>query len=292
MTGDARAAADGAADASASLSQRIAAAGLDWIVPHWPAPASVHAFVTTRNGGASTGACATLDLGGPSLDPGTATLDPGDASLAAVQSGAAAAIAENRQRVQAFLPAPPVWLEQVHGADVVSIGAVPPAHAPRADAATTRAAHVVLAVRVADCLPVLFAASDGSAIAVAHAGWRGLAAGILENTLAAMSSDPADVVTWLGPAIGPTAFEVGADVRDAFLRDDAAARGAFVDAAPGKWLADLEALARMRLARGGVRSIEGGGMCTASAPARFFSFRRDGTSGRMAAFVWRAGPCE
>jgi polyphenol oxidase len=273
MNRDTRAAASDATDLHAPLAQRFAAAKVDWIVPQWPAPARVHAFATTRNGGTSTGPCASLDLGG--------------ASLASVQPDAAAAIAVNRRRVQAFLPAPPVWLEQVHGAHVVSIGAVPPATPPRADAATTRAPNVVLAVRIADCMAVLFAARDGSTVAVAHAGWRGLLAGILENTVHAIGGDPEGIVAWLGPAIGPTAFEVGADVRDAFLHDDPAARHAFVDASPGKWFADLEALARMRLARAGVRSIDGGGMCTLSDPARFFSFRRDGTSGRMAAFVWR-----
>ncbi|HET8877075.1 MAG TPA: peptidoglycan editing factor PgeF [Casimicrobiaceae bacterium] len=278
MNRDARAAAGDVTDLRAPLAQRFAAAGVDWIVPQWSASTRVHAFATTRNGGTSTGACASLDLG--------------SASLASVKPDAAAAIVANRRRTQAFLPAPPVWLEQVHGAAVVSIGAVPPASPPRADAAVTRATRVVLAVRIADCMPLLFAARDGSVIAVAHAGWRGLAAGILENTVDAMDSDPAGIVAWLGPAIGPAAFEVGADVRDAFVRGDAAARHAFVDASPGKWLADLEALTRMRLARAGVRSIDGGGMCTMSDPSRFFSFRRDGPTGRMAAFVWRGDRCE
>ena len=278
MNRDARAAAGDVTGQSAPLAQRFAAAGLDWIVPHWSAPACVHAFATTRNGGTSSGACASLDLGG--------------ASLAGVKPGTAAAIVANRRRVQAFLPAPPVWLEQVHGARVASIAAMPPATPPRADAAVTRAAHVVLAVRVADCMPVLFAASDGSVVAVAHAGWRGLAAGILENTVDAMGSNPAGIVAWLGPAIGAAAFEVGADVRDAFVHEDPAADRAFVDASPGKWFADLEALARMRLARAGVRSIDGGGVCTLGDASRFFSFRRDATTGRMAAFVWREDACE
>jgi YfiH family protein len=273
MNRDARAAAGDMTDPRTPLAERFAAAGVDWIVPQWYAPANVHAFATTRNGGTSTDACASLDLG--------------SASLARVRPDAAAAIVANRRRVQAFLPAPPVWLEQMHGARVASIGAVPPATPPRADAATTRVARVVLAVRVADCMPVLFAAGDGSVVAAAHAGWRGLAAGILENTLDAMGSDPAGIVAWLGPAIGPAAFEVGADVHDAFVHADSAADSAFVDASPGKWFADLEALARMRLARAGVRSVDGGGMCTLSDASRFFSFRRDATAGRMAAFVWR-----
>lgn len=263
-------------DASAALEHRIADAGFDWIIPQWSAPSSVHAFVTTRNGGISAGASASLDLGGAS----TASLSP----------ERAAAIAENRSRVRAFLPASPVWLTQVHGCEVIDADAGTPSHPPRGDAAVTRRSGVVLAVRIADCMPVLFADRDASVIAAAHAGWRGLAAGILERTLDAMRVAPARVVAWLGPAIGRTSFEVGADVHDAFTGDDAAARDAFVHASPGKWFADLEALARMRLARAGVRSVHGGGMCTVSDPARFFSFRRDGTSGRMGAFLWRDAP--
>jgi polyphenol oxidase len=282
-------------NAAGPLAQRIAAAGLDWIVPQWPAPRGVHAFVTTRNGGASVGAAASLDLGGASP---------------AIAPAEAAAIAENRRRVEAFLPAPPSWLAQVHGTDVVircrrchsprtseSLAAITPAtpicsddhelSPPRADAAVTFDTDVVLAVRIADCMPVLFADTAGCAIGIAHAGWRGLAAGVLENTIAAMSCAPSRIVAWLGPAIGRRAFEVGADVRDAFVRTDLATEAAFGEARPGKWLADLESLARMRLIRAGVSSISGGDMCTASDPARFFSFRRDRGSGRMAAFLWR-----
>lgn len=250
---------------ASSLARRIATAGLDWIVPQWPAPCGVQAFVTTRNGGVGT-----------SLDPGSAATRPEDA----------AAIAENRRRVEAFLPAAPFWLTQVHGADVVA-GARDASTRPRADAAVTFEADVVLAVRVADCMPVLFADRAGSVIAVAHAGWRGLAAGVLENTIAAMNCEASRILAWLGPAIGPSAFEVGADVRDAFVQAHGADAAAFAEGRAGKWFADLEMLARMRLARAGVTSIEGGGMCTASDPARFFSFRRDRATGRMAAFLWR-----
>ncbi|HEY7788366.1 MAG TPA: peptidoglycan editing factor PgeF [Casimicrobiaceae bacterium] len=242
---------------SEPLAQRFRAAGLDWIVPQWPAPACVQAFVTTRNASAS---------------------------------------------VDAFLPAPPVWLEQVHGADVIIADAqrkpwcehaalVSAASSrprpPRADAAVTRDANVVLAVRAADCLPVLLAERGGLVVGIAHAGWRGLAAGVLENAIAAMNCDPARIVAWFGPAIGRFAFEVGADVRDAFLGADSAAQAAFADGSQGKWFADLEALARMRLSRAGVTSTHGGGMCTMSDPARFFSFRRERATGRMAAFLWR-----
>jgi YfiH family protein len=203
-----------------------------------------------------------------------------------------AAIDENRRRVQAFLPSKPAWLAQVHGADVavVDVDAIARADGStvaRADAAVTWQPDVVLAVRVADCLPVMLADRDGTALGVAHAGWRGLAAGVLENTVAAMRCAPARIAAWLGPAIGPSAFEVGADVHDAFVRGDADAVAAFVATSPRKWHADLFALARRRLTRMGVRSITCDAMCTYSDPTRFFSFRRDGTSGRMGAFLWR-----
>jgi len=257
----------------ASLARRIADAGHDWIVPVWDAPSGVRAFVTTRNGGVGRGASASLDVGHASLDDTPADDRP--------------VIAENRRRVQAFLPSPPVWLSQVHGRDVACIGSEANAALPRADAAVTRETNVVLAIRVADCMPVLLADRDGCVVAAVHAGWRGLAAGVLENTLSAMRCDPARIVAWLGPAIGRGAFEVGADVRDAFVGCDPRAHRAFVVKSPGKWLCDLETLARMRLAQAGVRPIAGGGLCTYSDRGRFFSYRRDGTTGRMAAFVWR-----
>lgn len=266
--------ADSTSGDASPLAERIAAAGFDWIVPRWPAPGRVRAFVTTRNGGVSAGPCASLDLG---------AAVPGDAAQDALR-----AIAENRRRVQAFLPSAPAWLEQVHGAEVAVVTSRRTTSPPRADAAVTREAGVVLAVRVADCMPVLLANSGGEVIGIAHAGWRGLAAGVLENTVAAMRCAPQGIVAWLGPAIGPSAFEVGADVRDAFVDSDPGAGAAFVAGRPGKWHADLEALARMRLARTGIASVHGGGMCTASDPGRFFSFRRDRTTGRMAAFAWLA----
>lgn len=260
------------------LAERFAARGIDWIVPQWPAPASVHAFVTTRNGGVSVGLRASLDLG--------------NASGSGATPEEMAAIAENRRRAAAFLPAPPHWLEQVHGVDVSVLRAHDATNArpPRADAAVTREADVVLGVRVADCMPVFFAAVDGSVVGVAHAGWRGLAAGVLERTVSAMDIAPSNVVAWLGPAIGKAAFEVGSDVFEAFTREDAPARSAFAPLRSGKWLADLEALARMRLARAGVASAHGGGYCTLSETARFYSYRRDRVTGRMGAFIWRAAP--
>ena len=258
-----------------ALAARIAAAGLDWIVPAWPAPGCVHAFFTTRNDGASVGA--------------QVRLDPGASSL--MESARREAMAESHRGIRAFVPSPPVWLDQVHGSDVAivndSSSSAAQLRPPRADAAVTRRSDVVLAVRVADCLPVIFSDLGGSVIGIAHAGWRGLAAGVLERTIAAMASDPADVVAWLGPAIGKAAFEVGDDVRDAFVGPDSGADAAFSRGREGKWHADLDALARRRLARAGVSAVFGGGICTVSDPARFFSFRRDGTTGRMAAFVWR-----
>jgi len=266
---------DAAAAVRSELAARLQHAQLDWIVPQWPAPACVHAFVTTRRGGVSMGAHASLDLG---------------TSVPVRDDAARDAVLENRRRVQQFLPAAPRWLDQVHGADVVALHAADDddiAAWPRADAAVTRDADVVLAVRIADCLPVLFSNRTASVIGVAHAGWRGLAAGVLEHTVAALRCAPADVVAWLGPAIGPAAFEVGDDVRDAFVRDDPAAVTAFASGRPGKWHADLPALARRRLAHAGVTDVTASGLCTASDPARFFSYRRDAATGRMAAFVWR-----
>jgi YfiH family protein len=260
------------------LAERFARRGIDWIVPRWPVPSSVQAFVTTRNGGVSHGPHASLDLG--------------NASGSGATPEETAAMAENRRRVAAFLPAAPYWLEQVHGADVRIVhardaNAAPP---PRADAAVTRAADLVLAVRVADCLPVLLAAVDASVVGVAHAGWRGLAAGVVERTVEAMDIAPSRLVAWLGPAIGKDAFEVGPDVFEAFTQDDPATRAAFAPQPSGKWLADLEALACIRLARAGVTSVHGGGDCTVSDPARFYSYRRDRVTGRMGAFIWRAAP--
>ena len=265
--------------AGTPLAARFEAERLDWIVPQWPVPATVQAFFTTRNGGGGNDVRAPFDLG----TPASASADP----------AARAIIAENRLYAQTFLPPSPVWLDQVHGAEVVIVND----HAsrarddrwPRADAAVTRAVDVALAVRVADCLPVLFSDRAGSVVGAAHAGWRGLAAGVLENAVAAMGCAPANVVAWLGPAIGAAAFEVGDDVRDAFVGSDAVAAAAFVRGRPGKWHADLDALARQRLAHAGVGAVTGGGVCTASDPARFFSFRRDRTTGRMGAFIWRNG---
>jgi polyphenol oxidase len=248
------------------LGARLTARGHDWIVPWWPVAAQVQGFVTTRNGGVSAGPYATLNLGTGGDDD--------------------AAVAENRRRVEAFLPSAPVWLDQVHGTTVAVVTGEARSKAPVADAAVTREANVVLAVRAADCLPVLLAARDGDVIGIAHAGWRGLAHGVVENTVDAMGIPSSEIVAWLGPAIEPDAFEVGDDVFVAFTENDGTAAASFRAARPGKWHADLYALARRRLERTGVRDVFGGGYCTYSDDARFFSYRRARETGRMAAFLW------
>jgi len=242
-------------------------ADLDMILPDWPAPPGVRAAMTLRTGGASGGPYASLNLGDHVGD------DPG-------------AVAENRRRLREALslPTEPLWLEQVHGTDVARFGG---STRPRADAAVALEPGQVCAVMVADCLPVLLADRARTCVAAAHAGWRGLAAGVLEATVAALPVDPARLVAWLGPAIGPEAFEVGPEVRAAFLAVDPAAEVAFWPGTGDRWLADVYTLARQRLARAGVSEVYGGGWCTVSDPGRFFSYRRDGVTGRMAALVWR-----
>jgi YfiH family protein len=239
----------------------------DWIVPDWPAPGNVKAFITTRAGGVSGGAYASFNLG----------LRTGDDPRA---------ISANRERLSAALPQSPSWLKQVHGNRVVDaddLGGI-----PEADAAVARQPDTVCAVLVADCIPVLLADRAGTVVAIAHAGWRGLAGGVIENTIERMSLPPAEILAYLGPGIGPRAFEVGADVREAFTARDPQATAAFTPHAAGKWLADLFLLARQRLARAGVEDAYGGGLCTHSDPRRFFSYRRDRTTGRMAALIWRS----
>lgn len=241
----------------------------DWIVPDWPAPANIRALITTRNGGASSGAFASFNLG----------LRAGDAPQA---------VAENRARLRRLLPQEPKWLRQIHGADVVSADEV--SAPPAADAGIARQAGTVCAIMIADCLPVLLTDRAGTMVGAAHAGWRGLAGGVIGNTVSAMreaGADAGELIAYLGPAIGPAAFEVGADVHDAFVSRYPEAAHAFQPHRPQKWLADLFMLARQALNRAGVGAIYGGGMCTFSDPARFFSYRRDKTTGRMAALIWK-----
>lgn len=243
---------------------------VEWIVPRWNAPANVRAAFTLRAGGVSLGPFDSLNTGTHVGD------DPEH-------------VAENRRRIHAALelPSEPVWLEQVHGTDVFDAAHPNPAHPPKADAATTRASNTVIAIQVADCLPVLFAARDGSVVGAAHAGWRGLVSGVLENTVRKLGVPAADLVAWLGPCIGPENFEVGDEVREAFLGTDLAANAAFVRNARGRWLADLHQLARQRLAGCGVIDIAAESSCTIAEPARFFSYRRDGQCGRMVALIRR-----
>jgi YfiH family protein len=245
------------------------------IEPDWPSSARVRAAFTLRAGGVSGAPYDSLNLGA----------HVGDAPDA---------VAENRQRVRALfgLPAEPAWLQQVHGTDVADLDApAPPVVASvsgslRADAAVTRAAGRVCVIQVADCMPVLFAARDGSAVGAAHAGWRGLAEGVLEATVSKLGTPPDRLLAWLGPAISQEHFEVGDDVRNAFMSYDPSAASAFVANARGRWQCDLYALARRRLSALGVRDVSGGGWCTFADAARFFSYRRDGQCGRMAALIW------
>jgi YfiH family protein len=237
----------------------------DWIVPDWPAPANVRALITTRSGGVSTGPFASMNLGQRVDDD--------------IQS-----VRTNRASLRELLPAEPKWLLQVHGVDVVNADTLQ--KLAEADAAVAWNPGSVCTVMVADCLPVLLTDRAGRVVAAAHAGWRGLAAGVLENTVRGMDIAADKLLAYLGPAIGPSAFEVGADVRDAFLARSADAASAFIAHKPGKWLADLFALARQRLRASGVRQIYGGGLCTYSDPRRFFSHRRDKVTGRMAALIW------
>lgn len=233
--------------------------------PDWPAPAGVQALQTLRGGGVSQAPWNALNLG---LHVGD---DPADVAL-------------NRARLRRQLPAEPRWLCQVHG--ILAVDAAIARENVEADASFSRRPGVVCAVMTADCLPVLFCDRAGTVVAAAHAGWRGLLAGVLEQTVAAMKVPGEGLLVWLGPAIGPTRFEVGDEVRQAFVAGDAAASVAFKPHAQGKWLADLELLARQRLNSLGVHAIFGGGMCTVDDRQRFYSYRRDGVTGRMASLIW------
>ena len=235
-----------------------------WIVPDWPAAKRVRSLVTTRAGGSSSGSFSTLNL---SLRVGD---DP-------------ARVAANRAVLRACLPGDPAWMRQVHGTAVIDPERATPQ--TEADAQVTRRAGAVCAVMTADCLPVLLSDRAGSAVGIAHAGWRGLAAGVIEAAVRAIAARPGDLIAYLGPGIGPGRYEVGDDVRRTFVERDAAAARAFAAKGGGKYLADLYALARMRLAAAGIAEVHGGGFCTAS-DERFFSFRRDRTTGRMASLVW------
>ena len=278
-----------------------------WLDADWPAPPGLRALTTTRHG---------LGVSQPPFDSFNLGIRCGDD---------ADAVIENRRQLEAALslPASPHWLKQVHGIEVLRFapslspqakGRVgeglsspeeqPLPHSrlrrhrapqqaregveaePEADAAVTSTPGTVLAILTADCLPVVFAARDGSEIAAAHAGWRGLADGMLEATVAAMNTPAGGILAWLGPAAGPDAYEIGVEVFEAFVSRDAGAAGAFAPTRPGHWKVDMYALARRRLAAVGVIDVHGGGLCTISDPARFFSHRRDQRSGRIATLAW------
>lgn len=240
-----------------------------WLTPDWPAPPQVHAASTLRSGGVSA----------PPFDTFNLALHVGDEPQA---------VQQNRARLRAALqlPSEPCWLDQVHGSTVVEAGAwVAP---PKADACIARDPNRVCVVMAADCLPVLFTTRSGDRVAAAHAGWRGLAGGVLDSTVSSLGVPGGELLAWLGPAIGPSAFEVGDDVRIAFTARDAAAETAFTPNASGRWQADLYRLARLELNRLGVRAIYGGGACAYRDEAQFFSYRRDARTGRMASLIWIA----
>ncbi|GAB3627012.1 peptidoglycan editing factor PgeF [Pandoraea terrae] len=260
-----------------------------WIVPDWPAPANVRAVFTTREGGVSAGPHASFNLGVKADD------DP-------------EAVRINRERLAAITGATPAWLAQVHSARVAdaeeALRGYDTGQPIEADASVTTATGIACAALAADCLPVLLCDTDGQAVGAAHAGWRGLCSGVIEAAVRSLRArlpaggEGTAVLAWLGPCIGPDAFEVGSEVRESFLAaanagEAEATNAAFVPhgaAENGKYLADLCALARLRLAREGVTTVSGGRWCTVSDPARFYSYRRDRVTGRLAGVVWRAGP--
>lgn len=240
---------------------------IDWITADWPAPAPVRAFTTLRQGGVSTGAFAGLNLGDHVGDD-------------------RAAVAHNRAalRLAAALPSEPRWLRQVHGRRAIDARSW--VEGVEADAVHCREPNVVCAVLTADCLPVLLCDRAGTAVAAVHAGWRGLLDGVIESAIAAMARPPAALLAWIGPAIGPRAWEVGPEVKERFTAVLPEARRFFRVGEAGRLTGDLPGLARLRLRRAGIDAIHGGGWCTHSEPRRFYSYRRDGTTGRMASLIW------
>lgn len=238
----------------------------EFLIPDWPAPPHVKAVQTTRRGGCSEGPYASLNLGD----------HVGDIP---------AAVAANRAVMSALLPSEPYWLEQVHGIEALRL----PSGGERvADAAWTSEPGQICTVMTADCLPLLLCDRSGQRVAAIHAGWRGLCHGVIESTVAAMACPPDALLAWLGPAIGPEAFEVGPEVREAFLERAPRAGAAFVSGSADRWLADIYQLARQRLNQLGVQAIYGGGQCTYRDAEQFFSYRRDGQTGRMATCIWIA----
>jgi len=235
------------------------------IIPDWPAPINVKSLQTTRAGGISSPPYDSLNLGD----------HVGDAPLA---------VERNRILLNRLLPSEPVWLEQVHGIRVANADMA--SCLPQADACIARHRAAVCVVMTADCLPVLLCDTQGSVVGAAHAGWKGLAAGVIEATVQAMDVAPENIMVWLGPAISQNEFEVGDEVRAAFVAIQPQAASAFIPGRNGKWFADLCALARLRLNALGITAIHGGGYCTYRERERFFSYRRDGATGRMGTFIW------
>jgi len=237
---------------------------VDFIIPDWPAPANVKAIQTTRLGGYSVAPYGSLNLGLHVQDDGLA-------------------VAKNRQLLSDYLPSQPVWLNQVHGVEVIDV--TKSLCVQDADASFSKNKNVVCVTMTADCLPVLLCNQQGTAVASIHAGWRSLCDGVIEATIKMMGVESEELMAWLGPAIGPDAFEVGSEVREAFIAQDAQADQAF-KAYGDKWLGDLYGIAKQRLNKQGLNKIYGGGECTYSTPSRYFSFRRDGLTGRMATMIW------
>lgn len=241
----------------------------DLILPNWPAPANVRAIQTTRQGGNSYAPYDSLNLGAHVQD------DPMQ-------------VERNRLLLNRYVPTEPVWLNQVHGTVVVN--ATVASCVPDADAAYAKQKNTVCVVMTADCLPILFCNTEGTAIAATHAGWRGLCDGVIEATIEAMAEPPDSLMAWLGPAIGPLAFEVGTEVRAEFIHQHSDAGNAFTPSNEGKWLGNIYQLAQQRLNRAGVKAIYGGGIdqsfCTFTDAEQFFSYRRDGKTGRMASLIW------
>ncbi|MEO9078429.1 MAG: peptidoglycan editing factor PgeF [Rhodanobacter sp.] len=241
-----------------------------WLFPDWPAPSQVRAAITTR------------------LGPGISVVPFDRFNLGLRNGDSIEAVEVNRSALQQALslPSVPRWLHQVHGINVAELGPLPSVDELEADAAVSHIPGTVLSILTADCLPVLFCSNDGSEIGAAHAGWRGLAAGVLESTVAQLQSSPERLIAWLGPCIGSASYEVGEEVRRAFLTVDAGADACFLSTRPGHWRCDLVGLARRRLVAAGVTQIYGGGFDTFS-DARFYSYRRDAErSGRFASLIW------
>lgn len=243
---------------------------MSWLRPDWPAPENVKAFSTTRYGGVSAAPYDSLNLGLHVHDQ-------------------ASTVQQNRLIVKEALSLPnePIWLDQVHSAAVVDADRLQGHMTCKADSSVSHQKKVICTVMTADCLPVLFCDRQGTAVAAAHAGWRGLCNGILEATIRNMHCQPDQLIAWMGPAIGPTAFEVGPEVKDAFTEKHPTAKAAFQPSTNmGKWMADIYELANIRLAAAGLTSVYGGGLCTYQDADRFFSYRRDGVTGRMASLIW------